>query len=51
MCVEFLLKFFELQLPAPGVVYPAGVDAKSDLKLILEIATSSRLKQGQDKKN
>jgi hypothetical protein len=51
MCVDFLLKFFELELPVVGTDYPANVDAKSDLKLILEIATNSRLKQGQDKKN
>ncbi len=51
MSTDFLSNFFELNLPAPGVRYPAGTDAKSDLKLILEIATKSRLKQGQDKKN
>lgn len=51
MCVSFLLKFFDLALPVPGVRYHAGIDAKSDLKLLLEIATNSRLKQGQDKKN
>lgn len=51
MSNEFLYNFFQLELPVPGFRYPIWPDAKSDLKLILEIATNSRLKQGQDKKN
>jgi hypothetical protein len=51
MSASFLTKFFDLSLPEPGERCFGGVDAKSDLKLLLEIATNSRLKQGQDKKN
>lgn len=50
MSVDFLFKFFSVPIPLPHIRYIAGRDAKSDLKLLLEIATNSRLKQGQDKK-
>jgi hypothetical protein len=51
MNIQFLKEFFSLSLPVPGKRYEGGIYAKSDLKLVLEIATNSRLKQGQDKKN
>lgn len=50
MSADFLFKFFSTPIPLPNLRYIAGHDAKSDLKLLLEIATNSRLKQGQDKK-
>ena len=48
---HFLEQFYSLQIPLPNHSYPIYPHIKSDLKLILEIATGSRLKQGQDKKN
>lgn len=51
MSAEFLKNFYDYEVPVSGVKYPGGTDAKSDLKLLLQIATCSHLKQGQDKKN
>jgi hypothetical protein len=47
---SYIDKFYEISFPTPGIFYPTQVDTKAHLKLILEIATHSRLKQGQDKK-